>query len=269
VVSILVRLVLITLLVYAAVQYWYGRVEKRLEDSMPPEKKVVAAAPVEPQEAQQETATADNDHQVIVSRNIFKAALDTGEDLEGDQEQAELEGLAETKLQLALLGTVTGGKDDARAIIRDEKTQLEDLYQVGSQLQGAEIVRITRGKVVLQVRGREEVLTIKDPGSDDGGGGGGRDAIPGAEMTPPTPAMEAPPPDTMEQRVPEAMPRRRISFRNPAPVPPAAKNEDNGVPGEEQPDALPADSEEQLLPDDERPGGEPQETEPETEQPAR
>lgn len=75
-VSILVRLVLITLLVYAAVQYWYGRVEKRLEDSMPPEKKVVAAAPVEPQEAQQETATADNDHQVIVSRNIFKAALD-------------------------------------------------------------------------------------------------------------------------------------------------------------------------------------------------
>ena len=73
---------------------------------------------------------------------------------------------------LVLLGTVTGDKGVARAIIRDEKTKLEDLYQVGSEVQGAAISRISRGKVVLQVNGREEVLAIKDPENGDQDQGG-------------------------------------------------------------------------------------------------
>ena len=59
-----------------------------------------------------------------------------------------IDQLAQTQLSLSLLGTVTGSKEDARAIVRDEKNKLEDIYRIGSEIQGAIIQRITRGKVV-------------------------------------------------------------------------------------------------------------------------
>ena len=116
---------------------------------------------------------AEDDYRIILTRNIFKAVLEAS-DQTGESSQADLDDLAETKLHLVLLGTVTGGKDDARAIIRDEKTKLEDLYQAGSELQGAVISRISRGKVVLQLNGREEILTIKDPENENQGQNGAR-----------------------------------------------------------------------------------------------
>ncbi len=129
-----------------------------------------------------------------------------------------MEDLAETKLRLVLLGTVTGDKGDSRAIIRDEKTKLEDLYQVGSEVQGAVISRISRGKVVLQVNGREEVLAIKDPeNGDQDQGGAARMETKMPSMAPNAPSKE------IENKVPEAQPRRRISFRDPGSAPPAAE----------------------------------------------
>ena len=132
-VALVVRLVIITLLVYAGVYLWYGRVEDRLQEQVPAQTKTPPAAALpQPQseaapEGEEETPAA-NDYQVILTRNIFKAALESGDQAAGDESQAQLDDLAETKLHLALLGTVTGAKDDARAIIRDEKNQLEDLY---------------------------------------------------------------------------------------------------------------------------------------------
>ena len=41
-----------------------------------------------------------------------------------------------------------------------------------SELQGAIISRISRGKVVLQLNGREEILTIKDPENENQGQNG-------------------------------------------------------------------------------------------------
>lgn len=241
--TLVLRLAVIALLVYAGVTFWYGRVEEQLQGQQPAEKKDAVAAP-----AQEEgkPAPVEADHRIILTRNIFQAGLESGE---GGPTQANVDDLAETKLNLALLGTVTGGKDDARAIIRDEKTKLEDLYQAGSEVQGAVISRISRGKVVLLVNGREEVLTLKDPESSDQG----RSATPRVEGRPTERvlggqrAQEAAARE-IGNRVPEAQPRRRISFRNARPQPPVA--EEPVKPAEEQ---SPEPAGGQALPDDEVP----------------
>jgi type II secretory pathway component PulC len=218
VVAIALRLTIIALLIYAGVTFWYGRVEERLQQPQPVASKQPEEAPgteVMPESAElPETAdiseSAEEKYQIILTRNIFQAGLG---DRSG-QQLADVEDLSETKLQLSLLGTVTGEKDDARAIIRDEKTKLEDLYPAGASIQGAVINRITRGKVVLLVNGREEVLTIKDPD----GGGQGQDMSTRLGARTMERGVAAPERDIMT-KVPETQPRRRISFRNTPPPP--------------------------------------------------
>ena len=159
----IVRLALIALLVATGVHLWYGRVGERLLAWLPapsPGASGPALAPDRPAAAG--VAPAKVDTRVILSRNIFKAALEAKEPSAGGQE-VDLDALEETRMQLVLLGTVSGSREDARAIIRDEAAKKEDIYQVGSDVQGALIARIERGRVVLQVNGREEILNLKDP----------------------------------------------------------------------------------------------------------
>jgi type II secretory pathway component PulC len=248
VISILLRLAVIALLVYAGVTLWYGRVEDRLQKQEPVKQEELVVTPVQ---EERQPAPAGDDYRIILTRNIFKAALESG-GRAGGSSQADMEDLAETNLRLVLLGTVTGGKGDARAIIRDEKTKLEDLYQVGSEVQGAVISRISRGKVVLQVNGREEILAIKDPeNNDQGQGGAARMETKMPSMAPNAPSME------IENKVPEAQPRRRISFRGPGSTPPPVEKTGNPMQEEGQPEkaegqSLPAD--EMPLPDTKREG---------------
>lgn len=216
--KILVRLLIIAGLVYAGVHLWYGVVEKRLQPTTPPagdESALVPQPPVAPQKPAEPQAAA-NDVQTILTRNIFKAVQHAEEPAPAPaEEETDLDSMAQTQLRLSLLGTVTGKDEDGRAIIRDEHSKLEDLYRVGSEIQGAVISRIARGKVVLKVNNREEVLVLKEP--EAGGaapGGGGRTMN---RMVPGRPVgigngVESP---AMEERqpVPEAVPRRRISFR--------------------------------------------------------
>jgi hypothetical protein len=243
--SLALRLAVIALLVYAGVSFWYGRVEERLQERPAPPAKQ-QEAPVQRQEAatppdqavqpqEKESAPASADYGVIVSRNIFQAGQGSAEHGGTSPAHGEEDGLEQTKLRLVLLGTVTGDSDDTRAIIRDEQTKLEDLYRTGSEIQGARINRISRGKVILSVNGREEVLTIKDPGSDDQSGGM---AVPQAgtrRMEPVHPEAAAAPGGEIENKVPEAQPRRRISFRNAPPPPPAAEQPVQTAPGESPP----------------------------------
>jgi type II secretory pathway component PulC len=241
-------LAVIALLVYAGVALWYGRVEDRLQRQEPVKQEERAPTPVL---EERQPAPAGDDYQIILTRNIFKAASESG-GRPGGSSQTDVEDLAETKLSLVLLGTVTGDKGDSRAIIRDEKTKLEDLYQVGSEVQGAVISRISRGKVVLQVSGREEVLTIKDPDNgDQGQGGTARMDTRMPSMAPNVPSRE------VENKVPEAQPRRRISFRDPGSVTPATEKPVTPVPEDGQPEKVevqPLPADETPLPDAKREG---------------
>ena len=87
---------------------------------------------------------------------------------------------------------------------------------MGSDVQGALIARIERGRVVLQVNGREEILNLKDPegGRPRPGGLPGPDlrppGLPGEEEVQPAEIL---PPEVDDRKVPQALPRRRINFR--------------------------------------------------------
>lgn len=204
------RLALIALVVFVGVTLWYGQMERKLRQPAVVETRKPAVTPAP---TASEPVPASKEYSVIVRRNIFQALPELGGKVSGGPSPAELEKLAETKMQLVLLGTVTGSETDARAIIRDDQAKVEDIYRVGSELSGATITRIGRGKVVLQVNGREEILTIKEP--DTGGPQPGSSPV----AVGPAPAVQAAP--VSERPVPEALPRRRISFRSPAPAAPA------------------------------------------------
>lgn len=203
------RLTIIALLVYAGVSFWYGRLEERFQKPLPTVSTGKQEELPEVEEAGEDSEKIEEgNYRIILKRNIFQSLVGERDGLSS----ADVDDLAETTLQLALLGTITGEKDDARAIIRNEKNSLEELYPVGASVQGAVISHITRGKVVLLVNGREEVLTIKAPENDDNEPRVSP-RLDGRVMQQAGALSEGG--DTI--KVPEAQPRRRISFRNTAP----------------------------------------------------
>ncbi len=195
-IRIVVRLVLIFVLVYAGVTVWYGRLEDTLRRDTRLHETAVQRQPRQATKILQQHP----DYRIIIERNIFQAVVGAGPG--GDEEYLE-----PTALKLSLLGTVSGTKRDARAIIVDEQKKKQDLYQIGDSVQGALIQSIERGKVILQVNGRREVLLLKDRQ-------GGR---PDRRQLPPEPLMRS-----LRARltgkdrlVPRIQPRRRSNYRLP------------------------------------------------------
>jgi type II secretory pathway component PulC len=221
-VRVAAKLVIIFLLLYAGVYLWYGRLEKRLLSGTAKPVKIQAektAAGDRQGSNGVEPKAGTQDFQVIVTRNIFQAAL------ESVVEVAEevVEEVVPTSLNLTLLGTVTGNDRDARAIIVDNKGKQQDIYQIGDAIQGAFIESIERGKVTLDVNGRKEALLIKDR---EGGG-------PGAPNVPLSTSRIEPqhkPEKSAERKVPNVRPHRRISFSQdpdqPGPGPKVIGDED-------------------------------------------
>jgi hypothetical protein len=227
--SIVLRLLIITLLCYVGVRFWYERIERGLQERGPAGKAVVVAPAPEDRDQPEETATG---YAIIVERNIFQAdgtAAASPGTIGGAGDGELEEQLAETSLQLALLGTVSGNQEDARAIIRDEKTRQENLYAVGGVVQGAEIVRINQGKVVLRIQDREEILVIREPDAT---------ASRGRPAPRDTAAQWSPEPEPQPEKVPEAVPGRRFTLHNPPPQKPPKEPEDM--------EALPQDLPEEL-----------------------
>ncbi len=154
-IRILVKLLIIFALVFAAVSIWYSRVEEKLQLDSISKNQIVAPQP----EKKTEILRKENDYTIIVRRNIFQAVVVKKDPVVEDVKPTTLEP---TKLKLSLMGTIAGSDRDARAIISDEVKRKQDIYQVGDSIQGAMIKSIDRGKVVLSVNGKDEVLTLKD-----------------------------------------------------------------------------------------------------------
>ena len=107
------------------------------------------------------------DSQTILKRNLFgpppkqvKAAT-TG--------PIAPEKLTATTLDLSLLGTITGPANTRRAILLDKKKKVQDIYYQGDTVQGALIKEVQRGKIILNVNGKEEMLVPETPKTNPGG----------------------------------------------------------------------------------------------------
>jgi general secretion pathway protein C len=115
----------------------------------------------------------DRDLGVIIKRNLFQAhATPTP-----GSEQAQIDSLAATTLNLQLLGTVAvvgiEGRIEPRAVILDKTTGQQDVYREGDTVAQATIRKILRAKVVLGVQGRDEILAMDLNPAGGGGQGGG------------------------------------------------------------------------------------------------
>ena len=165
-VRLVARLGVIFLVLYLAVGFFYDRLEKRL--AVVPAEKVLARQAASPQaEAPRIAAEEQVDYDIIVTRNIFQAPAEPEESNSGAEAQKKEEPVP-TTLKLTLLGTAAGSQRSARAIILDQVTKKQDIYQVGDAVQKAIIRKIERGRVILRLNGRDEILLIEEPASAGG-----------------------------------------------------------------------------------------------------
>ncbi|MDO9110803.1 MAG: type II secretion system protein N [Desulfatirhabdiaceae bacterium] len=97
-----------------------------------------------------------SEYAVISRRNLFA----TQEPSVRQRISSDIERLRQTRLKLKLRGTISGTEDTARAVIEDASGKGQFLVKVGDAIQDAVVVMILKGKIVLQVGGREELLEM-------------------------------------------------------------------------------------------------------------
>ena len=215
-VRVAVKLVIIFFLISAGVYIGYGQLEKRLL-VMPP---VVPHQVVreKPAEKTRQVLQKTSNYQIIVDRNIFEAVLEQKVKLK-KKEPVQVEKVPEpTTLKLILHGTVSGNDQDARAIIVDQKEKKQDIYQIGDAVQSALITAIERGKVVLEVNGKKQLLLIKDREGGGGGRGGNGGGVSGSvPRSRPSTFVMKPSRTAFSKKsskpTPAVKPHRRISFK--------------------------------------------------------
>ena len=93
---------------------------------------------------------------VISRRNLFG----TQEPSDRQRISSDIEKLRQTRLKLKLRGTISGPENTACAVIEDASGKGQFLVRVGDAIQDAVVVMILKGKIVLQVSGREELLEM-------------------------------------------------------------------------------------------------------------
>ncbi|OQY43131.1 MAG: hypothetical protein B6240_13180 [Desulfobacteraceae bacterium 4572_87] len=84
-------------------------------------------------------------------------------DLEEKAELGEeqIAALKPTSLSVVLLGTVSGPERVAFAVMEERGKKKQGLYQTGDKIQGALIKKVLRGKVILRVKGKDEILEME------------------------------------------------------------------------------------------------------------
>lgn len=115
-----------------------------------------------------------NSYKAITKRNIFGSGEETSEEIQTE----EIENLQPTSLKLALLGTVSGNRKNAFAVIEEIDKKKQALYRVGDSVQGAIVRKILRGTIILRIKGKDEILNIKE-----GSALGGEEEVPIPEIT--------------------------------------------------------------------------------------
>jgi general secretion pathway protein C len=115
-------------------------------------------------------------YEAVAKRNLFDVKTKVAENVE----PVDIESMEQTELKLKLWGTVLGTPaDKSYAVIEDTKYRIQTLYHQGDAIQDAVIKMILRGKVILKVNDRDEILEMEKV---EGSGPGAREAE-GPEMT--------------------------------------------------------------------------------------
>ena len=104
------------------------------------------------------------DYGVISDRNIFNSEY-TGDEVTGktDKTASTSVPLKKADLNVKLIGTVVSTPEASFAIVLDQKSNEQELYQIHDMIQDeARVLKISRCKVVVLREGAEEILECPD-----------------------------------------------------------------------------------------------------------
>ena len=152
----IVNLIALSIIAYVGVGIFYTVMRSKL---MHIDKKTVTIVSTSQAATFQKKSLSD--YRAIMEKNLFGSA-DKPPEEEEKVEIQDIEALEPTTLKVSLLGTVTGSPRNAFAVIEETNKRTQGLYKVGDTIQNAVIKMILRGKVVLTVGDKDEILTMEE-----------------------------------------------------------------------------------------------------------
>lgn len=155
----ILNLVALFILSYLAVNIFYGIVLTHFQPVKIGGVETKKAPPIKTME----TITL-SDFSVIAERNIFGSSGKPTEkeaEIEKEAKVDDIESLEPTSLKIVLIGTVTGPRENSFAVIEETAKKTQGLYKTGDTVLDASVRKILRGKVVLRVGGKDEILEMQ------------------------------------------------------------------------------------------------------------
>jgi len=109
-------------------------------------------------------------YKIISERNIFNSEYVAPSDEKKPQANADAAAPPQkTELNVLLIGTVVGVPKDSFAIVQDQRTRKQELFQIDDIIQDvARVTRIDRCKVMVLRDGQEEFLECPEDAKDTG-----------------------------------------------------------------------------------------------------
>ncbi|SPD72475.1 putative PDZ/DHR/GLGF domain protein [uncultured Desulfobacterium sp.] len=152
------NIIAFALIVYTGVDIFFNITRSRVA-----QESTNGAATNHSPEAGQNNRRSLSDFDIVTERNLFGSQEKASSELKAE----ELENIAMTTLKVTLLGTVSGDQQSSRAVIEDSTKKTQALYKVGDSIQDAVIKMILRGKVVLRIGDKDEMLAMPEPSSTE------------------------------------------------------------------------------------------------------
>jgi general secretion pathway protein C len=151
--NIIFNFVALSIIIYLGVDIFYTIVQAKLRQ------RDAYAVIVQPMtDSSKAKMPTLNHYQLIMSRNIFGSKTTPSDSVEPE----DIEALEPTTLSIALLGTVSGSPTNTYAVIEETDKRKQGLFRVGDNIQGGSIKKILRGKVILSVNDKDEILTMEE-----------------------------------------------------------------------------------------------------------
>lgn len=150
------NLIALSVIVFIGVDIYYRIVLSELRQV---DTKEIAMRQI--QDVESHKTSSWSDYRVITDRNLFGSLARSS----GDVKLEDIESLELTSLKIALLGTTTGNHKNGFAVIEEIDKKKQALYKAGDSIQGAVVKKVLRGKVILRVNNKDEILIMKKPHS--------------------------------------------------------------------------------------------------------
>ena len=186
--SLILSFILATLLSVGGVELFYGSLIKNLSEkdiitSQPETVKTNRrATPLKTAMTKQsrKRSGGKEDFSIITRRALFGKNKPVNSKPVVKEEPV----LTTTSLNLTLLGTVSGKDNDQRAIIKNKNNKEQEIYYKGDSVSNALIKEILRGKIILTVNGKDEVLLMEESKSPPSTGSPKNYAMPDVVVKP-------------------------------------------------------------------------------------